>query len=299
MQKIAVMGAGAVGSYFGGMLARSGADVTLIARGRHLEALIRDGLILDSIKFRETIKVRATDDPAGVSGAELILFCVKTTGTAEAAKSIAPHLAPGALVVSMQNGVDNIEQIRAASGIEAIPAVVYVAASLPEPGRVRHGGRGDLVLADSPQGAAVAKTFEPAGVPCRLTDNLAGEQWQKLIVNCAGNAVTALGRVGYGPAARNEYARLVMKEAAAECREVARAAGITLPQPGPHSTTVKDLEQYQPEVTSSTAQDVAAHRRTEIDSLNGYIARLGKNLSVPTPVNRTLHALVKLLEDSY
>ena len=200
----------------------------------------------------------------------------------------------------MQNGVDNIEQIRAASGIEAIPAVVYVAASLPEPGRVRHGGRGDLVLADSlAEGAAVAKTFEPVGVPCRLTDNLAGEQWQKLIVNCAGNAVTALGRVGYGPAARNEYARLVMKEAAAECREVARAAGITLPQPGPHSTTVKDLEQYQPEVyILNRTRRRCPPPSTEIDSLNGYIARLGKNLSVPTPVNRTLHALVKLLEQS-
>ncbi len=91
----------------------------------------------------------------------------------------------------------------------------------------------------------------------------------------------------------------VMKEAAAGGREVARAAGVRLPEPGPHSTTVKDLEQYQPEVTSSTAQDVAAHRHTEIDSLNGYIARRGETLNVATPVNRTLHALVKLLEDSY
>jgi 2-dehydropantoate 2-reductase len=299
IKRIAVMGAGAVGCYFGGMLARAGADVTLIARGAHLKALLHDGLLLESINFKERIKVRASSDPAAVRGAELILFCVKTTGTAEAAKAIAPHLAPGALVVSMQNGVENVAEIRTASGIEALAAVVYVAASLPEPGHVRHGGRGDLVLGDSPQAAAIAKTFEPAGVPCRLTDNLEGEQWQKLIVNCAGNAVTALGRVGYGPAARNAFARQVMKEAAAECREVARAAGVQLPQRGPNTTNVKDLEQYQPEVTSSTAQDVANRRPTEIDSLNGYIARRGAELGVPTPVNRTLHALVKLLEDSY
>ena len=209
-------------------------------------------------------------------GAELVLFSVKTTGTAEASQAIAPHLDRGALVLSLQNGVDNVAQIRTASGIEALAAVVYVAASLPEPGHVRHGGRGDLVLADSPQGVAIAKTFEPAGVPCRLTDNLEGELWQKLIINCAGNAVTALGRVGYGLAARNEYARLVMKDAAAECREVARAAGVILPTPGPHSTRTKDLEQYEPEVTSSTAQDVANHHRTEIDSLlNGYVVRRG------------------------
>ena len=233
-------------------------------------------------------------------GAQLILFCVKTTGTAEAAKSFAPHLTPGALVLSMQNGVENVEQIRASSNIEALAAVVYVAASLPEPGHVRHGGRGDLVLDDSPcNSAAIAKTFDPAGVPCKLSNNLEGELWQKLIMNCSGNAVTALGRVGYGPAARNEFAVRVMKDTAAECREVARAAGIHLPEREANNATIKVLQQYKPEVTSSTAQDVAAHRRTEIDSLNGYITRRGEALGIPTPVNRTLHALVKLLEDSY
>ena len=299
MRRIAVMGAGAVGCYFGGMLARAGAEVTFIARGAQLDALKRNGLLLESVNFSERIPVRAAGDGSAVRGSELVLFCVKTTGTAEAAKSIAPYLDAGALVLCMQNGVDNVAQIRTAAGIEAMAAVVYVAVSLPEPGHVRHGGRGDLVLDNSARAAEVAKVFIPAGVPCHISDNLEGELWQKLIVNCSGNAVTALGRVGYGPAARNPFARLVMKEAAAECREVARAAGVTLPQPGPHATPLKALESYDPQVTSSTAQDVAHHRRTEIDSLNGYIARRGEELGVPTPVNRTLHALVKLLEDSY
>jgi 2-dehydropantoate 2-reductase len=299
INRISVMGAGAVGCFFGGMLARVGADVTLIARGPHLEALQRDGLFLDSLNFQERIKVRASSNAAAVRDAQLILFCVKTTGTADAAKAIAPHLAPGALVLSMQNGVENVEQIRAASNVEALAAVVYVAASLPEPGHVRHGGRGDLVLDDSPQAAIIARAFDTAGVPCKLSDNLEGEQWQKLIMNCSGNAVTALGRVGYGPAARNEFAVRVMKDTAAECREVARAAGIRLPEREANNATIKVLQQYKPEVTSSTAQDVAARRRTEIDSLNGYITRRGDALGIPTPVNRTLHALVKLLEDSY
>ena len=111
MQRIAVMGAGAVGSFFGGMLARAGLDVTLIARGEHLAALTRDGLFLDSKHFQERLRVRASGDPAAVRDAEMVLFAVKTTGTAEAARAIAPHLAPGAVVLSLQNGVDNVAQI--------------------------------------------------------------------------------------------------------------------------------------------------------------------------------------------
>ena len=170
MQRIAVMGAGAVGCYFGGMLARAGADVTLIARGAHLDALVRDGLFLDTLQFKERVKVRASADASAVSGAELVLFSVKTTGTEDAARAMAPHLAPGARVVSLQNGVDNLEKIRAVSGIEAFGSVVYVAASIPEPGRVLHGGRGDLAIGDprAKDVAAIAETFSRAGVPCRV-----------------------------------------------------------------------------------------------------------------------------------
>ena len=299
MQRIAVMGAGAVGCYFGGMLARAGADVTLIARGAHLQALVQDGLYMDSLHFQERVPVRATSDPAAVSGAELVLFSVKTTGTAAAAQAIAPHLAPGAVVLSLQNGVDNVAQIRAASGIEALPSVVYVAASLPKPGRIRHGGRGDLIIGDTPRPLMedIAQTFQRAGVPCRLSDNLEGDLWQKLIVNCAGNAVCALGRVGYGPAARNVFSRRVMGDAEAEARSVALATGVRLPQSAKNLLEI--LEKYDPEVTSSTAQDIAHKRRTEIDALNGYVVCRGEELGVATPVNRTLHALVKLLEESF
>ncbi len=112
IKRVTVMGAGAVGCFFGGMLARAGTEVTLIARGPHLEALQRDGLFLDSINFRERIKLRASSmTPLSVRDALThTLFCVKTTGTAEAAKSIAPHLAPGALVLSLQNGVENVDE---------------------------------------------------------------------------------------------------------------------------------------------------------------------------------------------
>jgi len=301
MQRIAVMGAGAVGSFFGGMLARAGAEVTLIARGPHLEALQRDGLFIDSIHFQERVQVRASAEPAAVRGAELVLFCVKTLDTESAARSIAPHLGPGAVALSLQNGVDNAEKIRAATGMEALPAVVYVAASLPEPGRVRHAGRGDLVLGDSPRepAAAIASTFERAGVPCRLTENIQGELWQKLVLNCASNAVTALCRAGYALAARNPFTRQTMIQAVEETVNVARAAGVRMPVDTQELTAnlLKLFESYG-EAVSSTAQDLARGKRTEIDALNGYVARRGAELGVPAPVNQTLHALVKLVEDT-
>lgn len=301
MKRIAVMGAGAVGCFFGGMLARAGADVTLIARGAHLEALQQNGLLLDSIHFQERIPVQASGEPAAVNGAELILFAVKTIHTEGAAQSIQRHLSPGALILSLQNGVNNVERIKAAAGLDALASVVYVAASIPEPGRVRHGGRGDLVIGNSPadQVAAIRDTFEPAGVPCRLSDNLDGELWQKLTLNCAGNAVTALTRSTYGPAVANPLVRQVMETALDETRNVARAAGVRLPDDGPETSAnaMRLLGNYGP-ATSSTAQDIARGRRTEIDSLNGYVAQRGAELGVPTPVNRTLHALVKLLEEA-
>lgn len=301
MERIAVMGAGAVGSYFGGMLARAGADVTLIARGAHLEALVRDGLFMDTKHFQERVRVRASGDPAAVKGAELVLFCVKTTGTHEAAKAIAPHLAPGAAVLSLQNGVDNLAQIRAASGIEAFASVVYVAASQPEPGRVKHDGRGDLVVGDArtKEVTEIAQTFGRASVKCRITDNIEGELWKKFLLNCAGNAVNALGGGTYAQAARNPYTAWVVSDALAETKAVARAAGVRLPEDSADPAGVIDtFKKYGP-ATSSTAQDIQRHRKTEIDALNGYVARRGEELGVPTPVNRTLHALVKLLEESF
>jgi 2-dehydropantoate 2-reductase len=300
MQRIAVMGAGAVGCYFGGMLARAGADVTLVARGAHLDALVRDGLFLDTLRFKERVRVRASGDAAAVRGAELVLLSVKTTGTEEAARAIAPHLAEGALVVSLQNGVDNQERIRAAAGIAAFESVVYIAASIPEPGRVLHGGRGDLVLGDprAEEVNAIAETFQSAGVPCRITDNIQGEIWQKFLLNCAGNAVTALSRANYAQLVRNPLACQLAEAALEETRSVGKAVGVRFPETVLSAKEVLGAYAKAGDATSSMAQDVAQGRRTEIDSLNGYVARRGAELGVATPVNHTLYALIKLWEQT-
>jgi 2-dehydropantoate 2-reductase len=294
--RVAVVGAGAVGGYFGGMLARAGAPVMMIGRAAFVEAVKKNGLFLDAVQFKESVRVGASTELEDVRGAEIVLFCVKTTDNAATAKELAPLLSPGAMVVSMQNA----EQIRAASGIAALSAVVYVAASVPEPGRVKHVGRGDLVVGPrDAQTELIAHLFERAGVGCRISDNIAGELWTKLTWNCALNAVSALGRAKYGQIAASPDARKVVETAVYEVLAVAQAAGVHPPgfeDPQVALAGAFKIATQMAEALSSTAQDMNRGKRTEIDSLNGYIARRGAELGVPTPVNQALYALVRLAE---
>ena len=302
--KIAVFGAGAVGCYFGGMLARAGAPVTLIGRREHVEAIARGGLFIDSINFQESIAVGASTQADAVSGTELVLFCVKTVSNEESARALAAHLSPGVAVLSLQNGVDNVERIRAASKIDTLPTVVYVAAAMTAPGRVKHSARGDLVVGCLPgqekrltELTRAAELFARAGVPCRVSENIEADLWTKLIQNSAGNAVSTLGNSTFGRAAHHSLAREVMREVVSEGLAVAQAAGVR----GLNSSLADDslkLAEKLANSTSSTAQDIARSRHTEIDSLNGYLVRRGHELGVATPVNQTLYALVKLLEES-
>jgi 2-dehydropantoate 2-reductase len=298
--KIAVVGAGAVGGYFGGLLARGGAPVVMIGRPAFVEAVKKNGLFLDAVQFQESVRVEASADLSAASGAEIVLFCVKTTDNATTARALEPLLAPGALVLSLQNGVDNVEQIRAAAAIEALPTVVYVAASVPEPGRVKHVGRGDLVIGPKNEKTErVAALFARANVPCRISENIEGELWTKLIWNCALNAVSALGRAKYGQIAASADARKVVETVVDEVLAVARAASIHPPgleDPKVAIAGAFKIATQMAEAFSSTAQDMMRGKRTEIDSLNGYVSRRGAELGVPTPVNHALFALVKLAE---
>ena len=299
---IAVVGAGAVGSYFGGMLARAGHPVTLVGRAAHVDAIAAHGLRIESVTWDERVPVRATTSLSdGVHGARTVLICVKTVDTAEVARALAPLLAPDTLVISLQNGVENADVMRAEGGFEALPAVVYVAVDLVAPGHVKHTGRGDLVVGvphASPrraQAEAFAAQCVDAGVPCRLVDDLAPDLWIKLVMNCAFNALSALGDARYGAIAADDQSRKTLEAAVHEAQAVARAAGVTLPEPDLVPAAWK-LAAAMPEATSSTAQDLARGRPTEIDALNGYIARRGRALGVPTPVNQALWAMVKLKE---
>ena len=298
--RIAVVGAGAVGGYFGGLLARAGAPVVMIGRPAFVEAVKKNGLFLDTLQFQEKVSAEASADISAVRGAEVVLFCVKTTDNAGTARAIAPLLSSGALVLSMQNGVDNVEQIRSAAGINALPSVVYVAASVPEPGRVKHVGRGDLVLGPKNEKTdRIAALFSRASVPCRVSENIEGELWTKLVWNCALNAVSALGRAKYGQIAGSADAWKVVETAVYEVLAVARAANVQPPgleDPKVALAGALKIATQMAEALSSTAQDMNRSKLTEIDSLNGYVSRRGAELGVPTPVNHALYALVKLAE---
>lgn len=299
--KIAVMGAGAVGGYYGGMLARAGHEVVMIGRAPHVEALQRRGLRLETSAFDLELRVRASTDAGAVQGAGLVLFCVKSTDTERAGRQMRGHLMPGALVLSLQNGVDNARRLQALVDVPVWPAVVYVATEMAGPGHVKHNGRGELVIGPTPAGvpaalgadALVAMLVE-AGIPAECSDNVEGALWAKLVLNCAYNALSALTRLPYGALVTRDGVPQVMDDVVDECLAVAAASGVRLPAGMP--AAVKGLAQTMPAQFSSTAQDLRRGRASEIDHLNGYVVRQGEATGTPTPVNRCLHAVVKALE---
>ena len=298
--RVAVMGAGAVGSYFGAMLAQAGWPVVLIGRAAHVNAVRERGLTLERADGTRTVRAAADTEAAAARGAQLVLLAVKSGDTEAAAQALAPHLAPDALVLCLQNGVDNAE--RAASHLPraVAPAIVYVAAALSAPGVVKHSGRGDLVLGAWPAAPGVdiaswAARLAAAGVPCRVSADLAAELWMKLALNCAYNAASALGRADYGCMMGVPEMRALLLEAIEEVVAVARASGVALDAEAARAACLA-LAPAMPRQVSSTAQDLARGRATEIDHLNGFVARRAAELGLDAPVNRTLHALVKLAQ---
>jgi 2-dehydropantoate 2-reductase len=301
--RIAVVGAGAVGGYFGGMLARSGLPVVMIGRKSFVDAVRANGLVIERPAGQERITVEAATQVDAVAGAGIVLFCVKSNDTVSAAKEIAPFLARDALLVCLQNGVDNVERIRDATNIAALPAAVYIGVSVPEPGRIKHVARGDLIIGpEDERTRGLQELFAHAGISCRITSNIDGEMWIKLLCNCALNAISALGRARYGEIAENPDARKLMQIVVDEVLAVARAAGVRLPNIEDSTAGMAAAMEIATQMSaafSSTAQDIQRGKMTEIDSLNGYIARRGAELGIDVPVNHALFTLVKLVEHTF
>lgn len=292
--KIAVMGAGAIGCYYGGLLARSGLPVTLIGRPQHVDAVAGQGLILEIGEARHVVPMAATTEVSGVAGADVVLFCVKSGDTEAVGRAMAPHLRPDATILCLQNGVDNPERLRAVVGCEVVPVAVYVATAMAGPGHVRHFGRGDLLMGPSARDAEIVARFAAAGIPTTVSPNAIDALWGKLIVNCAYNALSALTQRPYGQLLAMDGMSAVMTDVVAECVAVAQAAGVSV---APDIlASVLGLAATMPGQRSSTAQDLAMGKPTEIDHLNGFVMRRGAALGVPTPANRVLHTLVKAAE---
>lgn len=292
--KVAVMGAGAVGCYYGAMLAQAGHHVALVGRPHHVAAVQEHGLRLEVGGVSRTLQVDATTDPSGVADADTILFCVKSDDTGSAGHDMLPHLSAQAVVLSLQNGVDNAERLQSIIGRPVVPAAVYVAADMPGPGHVRHSGRGELVIGSSPSSDAIAEMFCQAGIPTEISSNVAGVLWTKLIINCAYNALSAIVKLPYGRLMEVAGTRDIISDIVGECLAVANGLGVATP--GDILTNVLELASSMPNQYSSTAQDLSRGKRTEIDHLNGYVVRMAKGLGISTPVNRLLVVQVKLIE---
>ena len=292
--KIAVMGAGSVGCYYGGMLARAGLPVTLIGRRAHVDAVKAHGLRLEIGGDIHAVPMAATTEASGVAGADIVLFCVKSGDTEAVGRQIAPHLGPDATILCLQNGVDNADRLRGVVGATVVPVAVYVATAMAGPGHVKHHGRGELVIGPCAMGERIAAQFGAAGIPTTISYNAIDALWAKLIVNCAYNALSALTQLPYGRLVAMDGVTDVMTDVVAECVAVAKASGITVaPDVLP---AVLGLAASMPGQRSSTAQDLALGKPTEIDHLNGFVIRRGAALGIPTPANRVLHTLVKAAE---
>ena len=306
---IAVVGAGAVGSFYGAMLARAGHRVTLIGRPAHVQTTTRDGLKLDlaTSSATEIVRVEASIDLSSLRTADLVLFCVKSTDSASVAHQMAPYLAPHALIMSLQNGVENAALIAQHVPHAVIPSVVYVAAEIPAPGCVKHHGRGELVigtmqisrLIDSQKTLnQIVMLFDSAKVPVQISQNVMAELWSKLMINCAFNAISGLAQIQYGKLAALASVRSTQEALVREVIAVAHADGIHLSE-AVALQAVAQISVTMGSQKSSTAQDMARSKPSEIDHLNGFIVRRGEALGVPTPVNQALFAMVKLVESTY
>ena len=191
--------------------------------------------------------------------------------------------------------MDNVERLQSIIHCEVIaPAVVYVACEMAGPGHVKHKGRGELVIGAAEYSSELIDLFASAGVPVHISENIGGALWAKLILNCAYNALSAITQLSYGRLIKGEGVAGVMREVVHECISIAQAEGVCL-LPGLWENILQ-IAHTMPNQLSSTAQDLARRKLSEIDHLNGYIVRKGISLGIPTPANLVLTTLVKLIE---
>lgn len=293
--KVLVIGAGAVGSYYGGRLADAGHDVTLVGRRDHVEAIRAHGLVIDSnISGQHVIRVKAVESVTSVNSPDLVLLTVKSYDTEDAAKSLLPLL-PSATVLTLQNGIDNHEIAGRLLGEHRVfPTVIYVGVRLTRPGVVEHVSRGEIMLPVSL--ASLADVFNAAGVPAKTTDNILGMVWNKLLLNASCNALGMISGASFGALAASPAARDVIRGAVDEVVRIGVAKGIRWPTENPVEQVFKTAESLGLGL-SSMLQDYRAGKRIEIDALNGVIIRMGKAAGIPTPYNSTLYAAARLMEE--
>jgi 2-dehydropantoate 2-reductase len=297
--KIAVMGAGGIGGYFGGLLARAGEDVTFIARGRHLEAIQKNGLQVRSAAGDFHVRPTATPDPAAVGPVDLVLFCVKGSDTDAAGLQIRPMVGSQTVVLCLLNGVDNEEKLAARLGDGHVMAgVVHILSTISAPGVISQtAGPRSLKFGEedgrlTPRAERILALLKGAGIQAELSTRIQVDLWEKFLFICAQGGVTALARLCIGEILGcAETARLyrdVMEEVAA----VGRAKGVPLAADAV-DRAMAFARGLQPGMRSSLAYDLSLGNRLEVETLAGSVVRYGREAGVPTPFNFAIYACLK------
>ncbi len=300
--KIAIIGAGAMGSLFGGRLALAGEEVWLLdVWEEHVRTINDKGLSIASPAGDTVARPKATTKPEDIGTAELVIVFVKSTATAKAAETAAALLGPDTAVLTLQNGYGNAETIAAAVGAaRVIAGTTAQGATLLGPGRIMHAGGGETHIGELGGGLTerlqiIAACLSKAGIATIADDNVASLIWGKLIVNVGINALTGITGLKNGELADHEETRQVLALAVEEAVRVADAAGVKLPYGNPVEKVLA-VAVATAQNRSSMLQDLSGGRMTEIEAINGALVREGERFGVETPVNRVLTLLIKALE---
>jgi 2-dehydropantoate 2-reductase len=299
--RIAVMGSGAVGGYFGARLAAAGANVAFVARGKHLEAMRRDGLTIASTGGDSHVRALFTDDPRAIGRADLILFCVKSYDTDAAAEQLAPLTNDATTILSLQNGVDNPDKLADRWGARHVLAgVVYLGAQIAAPGRIAHSAGGRIVLgaldgSTTEAAQSAAALFSAAGVPCAVSAEIRKVMWAKLAWNAPFCALSCLARATVQEILDSESLRALAAASIAEVREAARADGVELAASIVEDTFnfSRGLGGFKP----SMLQDLEAEKPLEYEALNGVVVDCLRRAGKSAPVNEMSRAVLKFLDE--
>lgn len=306
--RIGVMGGGAIGCLYGGWLARAGAPVSIVARPTHVEAMRAHGVRVTGRDFDFQVHVDASTEMKALAESDIVLFCTKTRDTESVATELKPFLSPTTAVLAFQNGVDGAERLAEILPNPVFSAALVVSCYIEGPGHVHHNGRGDVLLGDwfsarsdaaerAERLRSIVETLQRGTIQAALAADIRLTLWTKLAMNCGYNALSALCRARYQRLVATESSRVLMRRVVEELVAVGRADGVALDF-DVVLQQVMDLAAGFPTAISSTGQDIAQGRPTEIDDLNGYVVRRGRALGVPAPLNETLQGMIKVLEEA-
>ncbi len=298
--KIAVIGAGGVGGYYGGLLAAAGEDVGFIARGAHLRAMRDRGLrVSNHQRDIHLTPTRATDDPAEIGPVDVVLFCVKLYDTETAGALVPPLLGPETIIIPLQNGVDSAERLaRFAAPEHILPGAAWLYAHIEAPGVIRCTSEksgivfGEVDGRESPRARAFAAAAQRAGIEARLSLEIEKELWSKFAQLASNAGLSTLSRLNLTHVYRDPDLRPLLEAAMEEAIQVAQAKGIRLDD-DLVARTMLLAESFPPDLTNSMHNDLKSGRRLEVAHLSGHLARLGDALDVPVPIHRAVWAALK------